>query len=326
MPKYKNPLYVQASQYLDGDYAETLSARELQELGYDLVKGLSNEIRIITSQIWQVANLVDSLYEAMALEKIKVAAHKKTVNRNELLLDKHYLALSKRYLARLKMMCRLVRAKCRLLRTHYQIMSKLNERTDLDLFAFQHSPPPERKMSALLSAFIRSSQKTKFFYSKLFRKNMDLTDDQWNTVKHLLPQKIMQAAGRPAQDSRAVLNGIFWKLRTAASWNDLPFEYPSHQTCYRYYTEWVRAGILDKVTHALVQHLIKSGFNIFESMKNGDIELIMIANKNHIRFAPHWQDTWQSSTALLILQVFISKKRKQGAPVKNISQVYPPMG
>ena len=152
---------------------------------------------------------------------------------------------------------------------------------------------------------------------------MDLTDDQWNAVKDLVPQKIMQGAGRPPQDTRDVLNGIFWKLRTGASWNDLPMEYPSHQTCYRYYTEWVKAGILDQVIQALVEHLKQSGFSLSGSMENGDIELIQMAKQTHIRFSPRLQDTWQSSTALLILQIFISKQRKLGKPVKNINQAYP---
>jgi transposase len=133
----------------------------------------------------------------------------------------------------------------------------------------------------------------------------------------------MQGAGRPPQSTRDVLNGILWKLRSAASWNDLSLEYPSHQTCYRYYTAWVKTGILDQVIQALVQHLNQSGFNLSNSLENGDIELIKMAKQTHIRFAPRLQDTWQSSTALLILQIFISKQRKLGEPVKNISQSYP---
>jgi len=309
MPKYKNQLYIQASHYLNGTYAETLSARELRELEYNLLAGLENDILIVTKVIWQVMDQIN------AVEEKKAAVRDKT--------DKHYRALDNRYLALLSIMCRFARLKCRLLRTHYKITGKSNKRNDLDLFAFQHSPPPASGMNALLPAFICSSQKTKFFYSKLFRKNMDLTDNQWNAVKDLVPQKIMQGAGRPPQSTRDVLNGILWKLRTAASWNDLPLEYPSHQTCYRYYTVWVKTGVLNQVIQALIEHLKQSGFSLSDSMENGDIELIQMAKQTHIRFAPRLQDTWQSSTALLILQVFISKQRKLGKPVKNISLAYP---
>lgn len=318
MPKYKNPLYAQTSQYLNGSYAESLSAPELKELGNKLLEALKYQMSINTEMISRIADQIN------ALEKKKAAARKNLDNRH-LVLDKHYRTLDKHYLALLKVMCRFMRANCRLVRTRHKIRSGLNKRNDLDLFAFQHSPPPANGMDTLLPAFIRSSQKTNYFYSKLFRKNMDITDDQWNAVKDLVPQKITQGAGRPPQSTRDVLNGILWKLRTAASWNDLPREYPSHQTCYRYYTEWVRARILDNVVSALVKHIKENGFDLYDLMKNGDIELIQIAKQIHIRFAPRLQDTWQSSTALLILQIFISKQRKLGKPVRNISQAYPLM-
>ena len=152
---------------------------------------------------------------------------------------------------------------------------------------------------------------------------MHLTDDQWNAVKDLVPQKIIPGAGRPLQSTRSVLDGIFWKLRTGASWNDLPREYPSHQTCYRYYIEWVRAGILDNVVNKLVKHLTHSGFDLHTALQNNDIELIQMAKKTHVCFAPRWQGTWQSSTALLLFQIFVNKRRKLGEPFQKIDQSYP---
>jgi transposase len=151
---------------------------------------------------------------------------------------------------------------------------------------------------------------------------MDLTNNQWNEIHDLLPQNLNQGAGRPPQSSRRVLDAILWKLRTGASWLDLPREYPSHQTCYRYYTAWVRAGFLDKVVDALAKHLSYSGFDLYASLKNHDIELIPMAKKTRIHFAPRWQDTWQSSTALLLIQLFITKKRKQGQPIQKLDLSY----
>lgn len=300
MPKYKNLLYIQASDYLNGEYAGVMSARELGKFENNLLTGLENELVLVTGMIWQIANQLTAL-------DIKNAG-----------LNKHHFAL-------VNILCRFVRRKCRLVRTHYKIMSRMNKRNDLDLFAFQHSPLPVNGMNTLLPAFIRSSQKPNFFYSKLFRKNMDLTNDQWNAVKDLVPQKVKQGAGRPPQSTRDVLNGILWKLRTAASWNDIPLEYPSHQTCYRYHTAWVKTGIMNQVIQALVEHLKQSGFSLSDSMENGDVELIQMAKQIHIHFAPRLQDTWQSSTALLLLQIFISKKRKMGESLKNIRQSYPLM-
>ena len=53
---------------------------------------------------------------------------------------------------------------------------------------------------------------------------MDLTDEQWEILKPLIPDPPRRAdgKGRPWRDPRDVLNGILWVLRTGAPWRDLP--------------------------------------------------------------------------------------------------------
>lgn len=301
MPKYKNPLDVQASQFLNGFYANSLSTSELRKMEKDMVAGLEDELPVVTEKIVRVMDQLDA------------AKHGEAGN---------HQTSHTRYLALMNLVGRLISLKCRLLRNQHKLISEQNKRNDLDLFAFQLSPQPVTGINTLLPSFVCSSKKTRFFYSKLFRQNMDLTDDQWNAIHDLLPQKLSQGAGRPSQSTRSVLNAIFWKLRTGASWNDLPLEYPSHQTCYRYYTAWVRTGILDQVVESLADHLSHSGFDLHAALQNNDIELIPSAKKTRIHFAPRWQDTWQSSTALLLIQLFINKKRKLGEPVQKIDQSY----
>ena len=56
---------------------------------------------------------------------------------------------------------------------------------------------------------------------------MDLTAAQWEKLKQLLaPKRRSDARGRPWRDTRAVLNGVLWVLRTGAPWHDLPDRYP----------------------------------------------------------------------------------------------------
>ena len=63
---------------------------------------------------------------------------------------------------------------------------------------------------------------------------MDLTDAQWAFLEPLFrPTRREDGRGRPWQDTRAVLNGVFWILRTGAPWHDLPARYPPYQTCHR---------------------------------------------------------------------------------------------
>lgn len=144
MPKYKNPLYIQASQYLGGFYAETMSARELQELENNLLEGLDIELALVTEKIWQIFDQLNTL------EKIRAAAREE---------------IGPRYLALVNIFLRAIRVKCRLVRTHHKIMSEFHKRNDLYLFAFELSPPPALEINSLLRNPSGSSQKIKFFYS-----------------------------------------------------------------------------------------------------------------------------------------------------------------
>lgn len=57
---------------------------------------------------------------------------------------------------------------------------------------------------------------------------MDLMDEQWAMFEPLtghMPRRA-DGRGRPWRDSREVLNGILWILRTGAQWHDLPERYP----------------------------------------------------------------------------------------------------
>ena len=47
---------------------------------------------------------------------------------------------------------------------------------------------------------------------------MDLTDEQWEVLEPLIPDPARRPDGRdrPRRDSRDVLNGILWVLRTGA--------------------------------------------------------------------------------------------------------------
>ena len=88
----------------------------------------------------------------------------------------------------------------------------------------------------------------------------ELTDEQWNLIEPLLP--VMARAdkrGRPRIEDRAVLNGIFWILRTGAPWADLPGRFPSYQTCHRRFQEWVNSGTLRTVLEALAEDLRSRG-------------------------------------------------------------------
>ncbi|MFD0484179.1 transposase, partial [Kineococcus sp. GCM10028916] len=60
----------------------------------------------------------------------------------------------------------------------------------------------------------------------------DLTDAEWELIKPLLPQQ--GRMGRPRQDLREVLNGIFYIVDNGAKWRAMPRDLPAWETCYRW--------------------------------------------------------------------------------------------
>ena len=90
---------------------------------------------------------------------------------------------------------------------------------------------------------------------------MDLTNEQWEVLEPLIPEPVRRAdgRGRPWRNSRDVLNGILWVLRTGAPWRDLPERYPPYQTCHRRFQRWNEEGVLDDILRALAEDLKDRG-------------------------------------------------------------------
>ena len=89
---------------------------------------------------------------------------------------------------------------------------------------------------------------------------MDLTDAQWAVLDPLFrPKRRADGRGRPWQDTRAVLNGVLWILRTGAPWHDLPLRYPPYQTCHRRFQQWERCGLLTRLLQKLAEDLRDRG-------------------------------------------------------------------
>jgi transposase len=90
---------------------------------------------------------------------------------------------------------------------------------------------------------------------------MDLTNEQWQRIAEYIPKPKAEPgmSGRPPQDSRAVLNGILWILRTGAQWADMPDRYPPKSTCHRHFQRWTESGVFAKILTALAQDLKERG-------------------------------------------------------------------
>src|ERR1700726_4561157 len=78
----------------------------------------------------------------------------------------------------------------------------------------------------------------------------DLNDAAWAWIAPYLPAA--RSGGRPrTTDLRAVLNAIFYLLRTGCQWRLLPREFPRPGTVYHYFRAWKDAGVLAELQRAL---------------------------------------------------------------------------
>jgi transposase len=86
----------------------------------------------------------------------------------------------------------------------------------------------------------------------------DLTDEQWDQIKDLIPRSTART-GRPANDPRLMLDGIFWICSAGTRWRQLDSRFGPYQTVFGYFTRWRRDGVLAKIVEKLQIDLDKKG-------------------------------------------------------------------
>jgi len=80
----------------------------------------------------------------------------------------------------------------------------------------------------------------------------DLTDEQWEVIRHLLPKRKMGKAGRPRNvEQRDLLDAIFYILRSGCPWRLLPHDFPPWGTVSSQFYRWRKSGIWQKIHDAL---------------------------------------------------------------------------
>ena len=79
-------------------------------------------------------------------------------------------------------------------------------------------------------------------------RRYEITDEEWERIKPYIPEEQEAGSwGRPSKDSKTMLNGILWILRSGAAWRDLPERYGPWQTVYKRFVKWSEAGIFEKI-------------------------------------------------------------------------------
>jgi putative transposase len=78
----------------------------------------------------------------------------------------------------------------------------------------------------------------------------DLTDEQWEVIKDLLPAA--KSGGRPRKvDLREVVNTLMYQARTGCQWEYLPHDLLAKSTVWDYFVAWQKDGTWQKVLDAL---------------------------------------------------------------------------
>jgi putative transposase len=78
----------------------------------------------------------------------------------------------------------------------------------------------------------------------------DLTDEQWNLVKDLLPAG--KSTGRPRKvNLREVVNTVQYQVRTGCQWDYLPHDLLPKSTVWDYFVAWQHDGTWEKLVDAL---------------------------------------------------------------------------
>ncbi len=77
-----------------------------------------------------------------------------------------------------------------------------------------------------------------------------MSDDEWVFFEAFITA-IRGRGGRPPEDHRLVLDGVFWITRTGAPWRDLPEEFGKWFSVYRQFRRWTLAGLWELILVAL---------------------------------------------------------------------------
>jgi putative transposase len=75
----------------------------------------------------------------------------------------------------------------------------------------------------------------------------DLTDAEWELVKGELETDFSKGGRPPTHSKRALLNAVFYLVRTGCQWRFLPQEYPPWQAVYAQMRRWEEKGSVDRV-------------------------------------------------------------------------------
>src|SRR6056297_2153065 len=100
---------------------------------------------------------------------------------------------------------------------------------------------------------------------------LTLTDEQLDWLCEQIPDRARDPrGGRPPQDKRRVIAGIFWILDNGAKWKDLPPRFGAKSSVHKYFKQWVEDGVFEKLMRTAGRCVEeKDGFKLYECFIDG---------------------------------------------------------
>lgn len=87
------------------------------------------------------------------------------------------------------------------------------------------------------------------------RYTPDLTDAEWQLIHYCFPKPCK--TGRPREHTyRELLNAMFYVVRTACQWRNLPTDFAPWGTVYHYYRHWKRTKLWEQI-HAHLREQVR---------------------------------------------------------------------
>jgi len=95
---------------------------------------------------------------------------------------------------------------------------------------------------------------------------LTLRDEQLDWLLERIPDHPKSPkGGRPPEEKRKVVQGIFWILDNGAKWKDLPRQFGTKSTVHRWFQKWVAEGVFEQVLRDAGRCVAKrNGYRLYE--------------------------------------------------------------
>ena len=78
------------------------------------------------------------------------------------------------------------------------------------------------------------------------RYSSDVTDSQWESIKHIVNYK-----RKRQHDIREITNAVFYLVKTGCQWRQIPAHFPPWSVIRYYYDRWRQSGLIDRMLRRL---------------------------------------------------------------------------